>query len=309
MATKVEDAGKLLTYRTFTHTPSGKERLTREATANQEWVFQASGGKKFTIKFANNFSKKHLFTYSKKTANVGLLAYYIWEQSGKPEGKDTENWLKAEQVALNQKLEKTLEHRAEKTLCTCGHMLALHVCKTCSHPRAKHLTGSGNPTACKELKGDGSPCACTPLDEKCGGAGGTPCTCAGFSSTVGAYATSRTASGKGDNPLAGAGTEKNTSLVLSMIPKADFEKVVVDSIKAVETDAFSWATNDDKELKWDFGASRKGCIVQVDLSQSSDAWGKLQGVWVKAKKLSLATATDHVYQVFHMETGGAHAPF
>jgi hypothetical protein len=307
MATKVEDAGKLLAYRTYTHTPSGENRLTREATTNQEWVFQVAGGKKFTIKFDKNFVKKHLFTYSKKTAKVQELSYYIWEASGKSEGKELENWLKAEQVALNQKMEKTVVHRAEKMLCTCGHLMVLHTCTSCTHPRVKHFTGGGASTPCKG-GGTAAPCGCS-LVEKCAGSGGKACACAGFSDTEGTYAGQRTASGKGDNPLAGAPTAANTSLVLSLIPKADFEKVVVDSIKAIETDAFTWATNAQHHLKWDFGPSRKGCVVQVDLAQSSDQWGKLQGVYVTAKKLTATSPTDLVYQVFHLESKAPHAPF
>jgi len=292
-----ETAASLLKYRTY-HTSSGQDKLTREATTNQEWVFQETGGKKYTIKFDKNFIKKHLFTYSKKSDKVSLIAWYLWKDSGEQPGKDTENWLKAEQIAVNGKLEKTLLARAESIRCTtCSHHASKHKCSNCVHRIDKHT----NPGDACSVGG----CACARLTTRCNEAA---CTCADFKLTADKYGDRRIASGKGDNPLAGAATDKNTSIVLSKVPKADFEKVVVDSIKHEETAGFTWAMNDEKELKWDFGNSRKGAIVQVDLAQDSAHWSQLQGVYVKAKKIGNDPA-NFVYQVFHMETGGSHAPF
>jgi hypothetical protein len=59
-------AADLLNYDTYQDLISNTEQLTRVASANEEWVVQKQNGDVFYIKFDNNFSKKHLATFSKK---------------------------------------------------------------------------------------------------------------------------------------------------------------------------------------------------------------------------------------------------
>lgn len=317
-----QTARDLIAHRNYVK-PDGSSGITRKTTATQEWVFGASGGNEFMIKFDKNFVKKHLFTYSKKTSEVAGIATQLWEAAGKPPNRDLEFWLAAELTKFNGKVTKVLKARGEASVCTCGHLLAAHTCVTCNHARSRHLTGSGNPCACKEplLPAPGQ-CGCTDVHFKCREAG---CACNNFVSTQGNYAAKRAASLKGDNPLAGAATTVNTCLVLDRVSMADFKSVVISAIQAAETNAFTWPTApaanlpmppvpnnfagaSTKHVRWDFGAANLGCVVNADLSQPTAVWGKAQGVEVCMVKTGV-TPTGHGGQQYQYCVYHLHASF
>jgi hypothetical protein len=57
-------AADLLSFEDFNHLSKGK-KITRCATADQEWLIKDWDGELYLIKFDKNFSKKHLFIFSK----------------------------------------------------------------------------------------------------------------------------------------------------------------------------------------------------------------------------------------------------
>lgn len=313
-----QTARDLIAHRTYVK-PDGSSGLTRKTTATQEWVFGASGGNEFMIKFDKNFVKKHLFLHSKKTSEVAAIAAQLWEAAGKPGNRDLEFWLAAELVKSNQKMLAVLTARGEASVCTCGHLLSAHVCSGCHHARSRHLTGGGNACACKEplVPGPGL-CGCALTTFPCSTAG---CLCQVFQNTQGTYATQRQNSLKGDNPLAGAGTTVNSCLVLDRVSMAHFKSVVVGAIQQNETNAFTWPVAPpanlpmppvpgnfngpaSKHVRWDFGATNAGCVVNADLAQPPSAWGQLQGVEVCMVKTGV-TPTGHgghqyQYCVYHL---------
>lgn len=266
--TNTGTAADLLSFTKYT-TPTGEEHLTRVATASEQWAIQDWDGERYVIKFDKNFSKKHLFTFTKKTKNVAAKAYSIHAE--KPGKSEAENWNEAEHELLVDKLCTTLAVRSGKS-CTCGHLKASH-------------KGKPNTGACKE--------------------GG--CGCLGFSS---AYAAQRLANNKPVlDPLLGANANKNTCIILNYVPKAEFETVLVQALQAEEKpsgwtqgDPLAKSVTDVVSMKWDFGSSRLGVIVQADMLVWPDSWKKFQGCWVEAKKV----ATDlgvQTWEIFHLKSG------
>lgn len=302
-----QTARDLVAYKNYTPTGTTDTKPTRKLTLDQEWVFGATGGVNLMIKFENNFFKKHLFTYSKKTAEVSQIAYDLSKAAGDPPGKEFDFWLQAELTKLNQKLRKALEHRAEKYKCTCGHYQVSHHCTTCHHEEIKHKTGSGNPTACKHntsaVVGVTTPCACNVHAFRCEIAG---CACTAFvdAGVTGTYGAQRSASGKGpDNPLQGAATQLNTCIILDRITMENFKQVVIGSFENAETAAFNWPLNTQKHLTWNFGVAN--CIVNASLGQDSTAWTTGSSVQVLAEKTSFVAAgggtpATHAYKVIHL---------
>lgn len=310
-----QTARDLVAHRNYIKS-DGSDGLTRKSTANQEWVFGATGGNEFMIKFDKNFVKKHLFTYSKKTSDVAAIATQLWDAAGKPDGRDVEFWLAAELTKFNHKMTKVLKARGEASVCTCGHLVAAHACPTCLHARSRHLTGSGNACACKEpqISGPGT-CGCGVNQFPCGTLG---CLCNNFVSTQGTYEASRIASQKGDNPLSGAGTTVNSCLVLDRVSMASFKSVIIAAIQTSETNAFTWATAptpmppvpnnfngpSTKHVRWDFGPANLGCVVNADLSQPASAWGRGQGVevcMVKTGVTPMGHGNQYQYCVYHLQ--------
>jgi len=56
----------------------------------------------------NSLKEKNFDWTLEKIANfVKERAYYIWEEEGKPQGKDLDIWLKAEKEVLSQLIEKS----------------------------------------------------------------------------------------------------------------------------------------------------------------------------------------------------------
>lgn len=284
-------AADLLQYEKIHHVTKQAERLTRVSTADQEWIVKDWDGELYVIKFDSNFSKKHLFTFSKDVEKTKTEASNEAQKPGQA-GKDAENWEKAELALLQNKIIKNLDKRAVADRCHCGHTFT------------QHLVPDPPPAHKKKLV------AC-PI---CAGA---PCT--GFKTP---YGIARKYVGKPtEDPLAGATTNKNTCIILNWVPKSEFEQVVVQSIQAHEKGPLggvAWTkgdplrvnVNDQKVLRWDFGLARKGVIVVADRTKPAndpDRFKNFQGCYVKAKKIGTAIGKQ-TWQIFHMETN-AHPPF
>lgn len=280
----------LLTYETVQHVTKNVERLTRVATANQEWVVKDWDGETYFIKFDKNFSKKHLFTFSKDTEKTQAEAH---NQAAKPgqQGKDEENWHKAEMALLYNKIAKNINNRAVADMCACGHKLS---------PKHMHPNPAGAgkvPGACKDA-------ACMAANPPC----------AGFATP---YGVAREYVGKPTyDPLSGAKTSKNSCIILNWVPKAEFEQVVVKSIQAFEKppgwkkgDALSVAVGAEQSLKWDFGPARNGAIVLADHTNAANpAHTNYRGCYVKARKVG-SDVGKQTWEIFHMEGGPAHPLF
>jgi len=74
-----QTARDLVAYKAYTPTGTTDIRQTRKLTLDQEWLFGGAGGSNILLKFGSNFFKKHLFTYSKKTAEVAQIAHNLSE--------------------------------------------------------------------------------------------------------------------------------------------------------------------------------------------------------------------------------------
>lgn len=290
-----QTARDLVAHESYTVTGTGASELTRKSCAHQEWVFGATtGGHEFMIRFDKNFFKKHLFTYSKKTDVVANRARELWEAAGKPPGRDLEFWVQAETEKLFNKLTKSTSARSEAKMCRhCKKFFNVHICSGCNHTMDLHINSHGNRKNCAHVG-----CGCLiahPVTFDCP-TGGTQ-----FVASTGDYANQRGAKGKPDaNPLAGAQTHRNTCLILDRIPMTDFKTVLISALEALETPAFTWPTDPlvpvngpvppnyhgpaGKEVHWDFGATRLGCVIKVDLSQDPSTWVKKQGMKVSMVK-------------------------
>jgi hypothetical protein len=251
------------------------EHESRIATANLEWLITAKNSKVYTIKFDKNFAKKHLYTSSKKKDKVEAEAEKLYLAAGSPKDKTKSDFMAQAQKNIDeQKFKKQLNHRGSDEQ---------QVCSACGHPKKKHETGSGAPVRCKELL--------PPANSQC------PCL-----RFVGSYEAKRTKQGKSEvNPLAGMSTDVNTVIVMNLIPKATFEQVVSDALIAQEKSlgTTAWPANGE-HIKWDFGATLKGCVLQLTKTQGMDDWEKKQGVEVLIKSLT-TDPTKPTYQVTHME--------
>ncbi len=246
----------------------GQKHKTRVTTANMEFVVRATGGKVITIKFDKNFTKKHLFTYTKKDPTGGKQILDMTEDEFKA--------LPALYASANQaKLLKQAGHRttAEQRL----------LCKHCGHEEKKHQTGSGNPApSCKDKLPSGADCTCTKT---------TPFEA---NDPVALYEKNRTAKGKPTvNPLAGATTSKTSYIIMNEIPRANFEKTVADAILAQA----SWDANGE-HIDWDF--NKPGCVITVDTTQAPAAWAKAKGAKVLVKNKT-TDANRPTYEVFHFD--------
>jgi hypothetical protein len=274
----------LLSFSEFHHVSQNAERLTRVATANQEWIVKDWDGEVYCIKFNANFSKKHLFTFSKDQEKTKQKAE---DEAAKPgqAGQDEQNWHNAEMELLKSKIVKNLDKRAVADVCGCGHRFNAHL-----HP---------NPAPPPPRL----PGACT----TCAGA------CAGFKTP---YGLARTYVGKPtEDPLSGARTSKNTCLILNWVPRAEFEQVVLQSIQSLEKpagwnkgDPLAIAVGDERKLRWDFGLGRNGAIIVADKTVVPTNYTNFQGCWVAARKIATSVGKQ-TWEIFHMETRAPHTPF
>jgi len=279
-------AADLLTFEKFNHLERG-ERLTRVATANQDWIVQDWDGEKYVVKFTNNFSKKHLFTFSKKVEKTKAKAELEAQKPGQA-GQDAENWRKAEYALLLDKIIKNLDKRAVAGVCNCTHQYTRHLHPNVPPP-GKHP----------------GPC----LD----------CACAGFATPYGLAR--RYVHKPTEDPLSGASTTKNTCLILNWVPREEFERVVVQSIQAEEKPP-GWTRGhnlavpvgpgpaSEKHLKWDFGLARRGAIIvaQKNVAAGTFTFTNFQGCWIGARKIG-SEIGKQTWEVYHMLTDPAHLPF
>lgn len=264
-------ATDLLIYEYF----ENENRYERVTCADQEWIVQDWDGERYVIHFTNNFSKKHLYTFSKRTHEVQVAAYYEWLNGGSDPAR---NWEKAEHQRLHSKLETSSRNRIEP--------FDMSKCSGCGHSGMHHLSYDSTART-------GGACSA-----------GT-CTCPHFYR----YEDVRDAIGKAENNvLAGASTKKNSCIILNWVPKSEFESVVCQSIQAHEKrpgwsrgDPLALSPGDEVVLRWDFGVKRKGAVIFVDLrSTATDLFTQYQGCEVKARK----TDTDwgvQTYEIFHWE--------
>ena len=200
---KTGTAADVLSYEVFYHVSRQVDRITRVATASQEFVVRDWDDEKYVVKFHNNFSKKHLFTFSKDTGKTRLEAE---AEAGKPgqAGQDAENWHRAEMTLLKGKIAKNLDNRAVAGLCDCGHQYNRH-------------PGGG---------------ACNVVYPPIPAPALPPCPCTQFRTP---YRLARNYVQKPTvDPIAGASTQRNSCIILNWVPRAQFERVVVESIQGHE---------------------------------------------------------------------------
>jgi hypothetical protein len=279
---------------------TGVKRLTRVPEASVEWQISAKNAKTYIISFEKNFSKKHLYTSTKKNDKVQAEAKNLWEAASAEDKKKWwwQGWWYSYPPELVERAQKTLdEAKFKKQL---GHRSALEgdVCTACGHPEKSHKTGSGVWCNCKFA---------VPAN-----AGGL-CGCAVGAALVSRnpYAEKRTAQGKPTaDPLAGARAPVNTVLLLNKIPVSKLKEVISDAIIAKEAAlalaAKTWAEGkvglelDCEHVDLDFGAALKGCVLQVTANQAFDDWDEHRGVKVSVKNLHSADVKKPRYAIVHM---------
>lgn len=279
-------AADLLHFETIRHVTKNCERLTRVPTSNESWIVKDWDGETYHIHFDSNFSKKHLFTFSKDHPKTQLKAQQLAATSGK---SDVENWHDAEIELLKNKIAKNIDKRAVADSCSCHHTFGNHLIPNTSPPPQK------------------VPGSCT----ICGYA-----ICAAFQTP---YGIARQYVGKPTHdPLAGAKTTKNTCIILNWIPKVEFESVVVQSLQAVEKPS-GWANGQplavtvgqSRCLKWDFTVGRKGAIIVAEKTAAGAFnYTDFQACWVQARKTASAMR-NQTWEIYHMDTGsppGVHSP-
>ncbi len=289
-------AADLLHYDKIQHTTKQCERLTRVATASENWILKDWDNEAYCIRFDSNFSKKHLFTFSKDQQRTVEKAKDLAKTSGKG---DLENWHDAEMELLKGKIAKNLDKRAVAGICNCTHTFIQHL--------------QNNPA---------------PPPNKLPG-GCTICPCAAFKTP---YGIARQYVGKPTHdPLSGATTTRNTCIILNWVPKAEFEEVVVKSIQAVEKPP-GWVKGQplsvpvllpnksnkilaSRCLKWDFGLGRRGAVLVSikNVAAATVTHNDFQGCWVQAVKTASAWG-QQTWEIYHMDTGNpaahaAHVPF
>jgi len=264
----------LLSYEKYVDTTTGLERLTRVATASEEWVVRDWDGEVYYIRFDLNFSKKHLATFSKDRERTEKEAYFAWLNSGKTRGAG-ENWQAAEHRMMLEKMATTAQNRAVAGQCQCGHPFN-------RHPGGNACTVPG--------------CGCAKFT--------TPF---GASRTAAGKPTENPLAGAQTNRttfilLNWVPKGEFESVVVQSIQA--HEKPT----GWRRGDPLAKAAGDEAVLRWDFGPARIGAVVQSQVGVAPNLWGRKQGCYVKARK----TATDwgkQTWKIFHMETSGAHAPF
>ena len=201
-------AASLLHYTAYTKPGAAEQSWTRFASANEEFNVASAGGHRFLIKFHANFSKKHLVTFSKKEWRTAGEAWLQSQQPGQG-GKDADNWEKAQQQLMNNKILKTLGIRSGK-----GDEAN---CKRCGHPKSNIPvnTGHSNNTGLCQVPG-------------CNGV-----TCVG--GYLSSYVESRRDENKPEHdPYAGKSGQDSSCIVLNWIPLNEFQLAVGNSIIAVD---------------------------------------------------------------------------
>jgi hypothetical protein len=291
------DSSSLIEHEPYTDSMNVR-RLTRVPEASVEWQISAKNAKTYLISFDKNFSKKHLYTSTKKGDALQAEAKKLWDAASEEQRNAWwwKGWWWSYPTELTDTGQKTLdEAKFKKQL---GHRSALEgdVCTSCGHPEKSHKTGSGAWCACKFVMPTGLQCGCA--------------TGAAFASRN-PYADKRTAQRKPTvDPLAGARTNINTVVLMNKIPAATLKAIISDAIIAKEAElagtGTAWAHGkvgldaDCEHVRLDFGASLKGCVLQVTANQDYDDWDKFQGVEVAVKNLHSTDPKKPRYAIVHM---------
>jgi hypothetical protein len=293
------DSTSLLDWEPYTDS-TGVKRLTRIPEGSVEWQITARNAKTYIISFEKNFSKKHLYTSTKKHDKVQAEAKKLWDAASAEDKKKWwwQGWWYSYPTELVERAQKTLdEAKFKKQL---GHRSALEgdVCTTCGHPEKSHKTGTGVWCNCK-----------FPVPANPGGLCG--CAVGAAFASRNPYAEKRTAQGKPTvDPLAGARANVNTVLLLNRIPASKLREVIGDAIIAKEAALAlagrTWAQGnvgldvDCEHVDLDFGAALKGCVLQVTANQAFDDWDERQGVTVSVKNLHSTDPKKPRYAIVHM---------
>jgi len=281
-------AADLLTYESFHHVSRNMERLTRVATADQEWVVRDWDGEQYCIKFEKNFSKKHLFTFSKDIEKTKVQAATEAAKPGQA-GKDAENWHNAEIELLKSKIAKNVDKRAISVMCSCTHAFNRHslpgpACNLCAcaafatpYKLARKFVGK-------------------PTEDPLSGASTTRNSCiilnwvpkAEFEDVVVQSIQAQ------EKPH---GWAKGQPLAVTAAPPGSPAPVVAAATKT---------------LRWDFGLARRGAIILAVRTAAGPPpvynYTNFQGCWVKAKKIGTSVGKQ-TWEVFHMESAAPHALF
>lgn len=178
---------------------------SRWASADENFNVGDAGGNRYLIRFDSNFSKKHLATFSKKEYATETEKWLQPQQPGQ-QGKDEENWNRAQKQLLDNKILKTLGIRSG----TADEAK----CRRCGHPKKNNPDGTGHSNAGN-------------------------CRVPGCVTCIGGYLSSYVESRRDENkplinPYAGASASQSSCIVLNWIPKNEFELVVGNSIVAAD---------------------------------------------------------------------------
>jgi len=264
----------LLSFEKYLDATAGHERLTRVATADEQWVVSDWDGETYFVRFDKNFSKKHLATFSKDRKRTEEAAYYAWLNSGKSTAAG-KNWEAAEHQLLTEKMKGTADARAVAGTCQCGHRFNRHPGGgACNHPGC----------ACPKFV---TPFAAARV------AAGKP-----TENPLAGMQTQRTTF----IVMNWVPRDVFESVVVQSIQAHEKPS------GWKRGDPLAKAVNDEVVLKWDFGPQRVGAVIQAHVGTPPSGWGRKQGCYVKAKK----TATDwgkQTWMIFHMESAPPHAPF
>lgn len=295
----MQTAELLIEYEPYNDLVSGKAGSTRVSPGAMTWLIQAVNGKTYNIKFEKNFSKKHLYTSSKKQHKVKKEVIDLWKAL--PSGKKraylyqgwwlnypTELWEEAQRKVDEAKFQKQVNHRS----------VSEQECNACYHKRKKHFQDNGtyNPNGCNH-----------------GGVG--VCGCTAF---ISPYGMARNAKGKNtQNPLAGpknvATTATNTVIIMNRLSKSLLETTIVNAIIAKE-DARAlageaWGAGqvginlNCEKLTFNFGVQNKGCVLEITAGGDFSSWVEMQAAVVSVKKdvvASTANPNSPVYAITHM---------
>ncbi|MBE0546292.1 MAG: hypothetical protein IH627_01280 [Rubrivivax sp.] len=279
------NADELLKWVDYNDSTGKKLGITRQATADQVFLLSAKNGKVYTIRFENNFAKKHLYTSAKKIDKIEARARQLFNAPGSPKDKGRSFFMTMAQKQLTEeKFKKQIGHRS-------GYEQGM-ACTRCRHDWSKHFTKSGNP------KESGKIC-----DEP-------GCACTGWGGVTEAYKDKRTAQGKPEvNPLEGTPTTKNTVIWMNTIPKATFEAVVTDAIIAKENaragkkPAEVWGQGhtgldvDCEHIELDFKILAS--VVYIDGTDPRN-WKPRQKATVSIKTLKSTDPNKPSYAIVHM---------
>jgi hypothetical protein len=263
-----QTAADLLAYETFHHVSKSTDRLTRVASKDQEWIVQDWDGEIYYIKFEKNFSKKHLFTFSK---DVEKTKFESQQQAAKPgQRTDSENWHNAEMELLKNKIDKNLQKRSVACICQCGQLYNSHLrggaCGNFRTPYKEARTYVGKPTpdpiaGAKTIKNTCIILNWIPKSE--------------FEQVVVQSIQAH------EKPQ---GWTKGQPLAVQAAPLGSTPQAVAAATKT---------------LRWDFTQARRGAIIFADRTNPPTTFTDYRGCEVQAKKTGSAVGKQ-TWEVFHM---------